>query len=382
MKKIIVGLMVILVIGAGSYYYKNNSKTQESSSKYEVFKVNKSTFKKVVEVDGVVKAMDTKLVYADRPLKVDEVFYSAGDYVKKGEVIMTFDPEDKNTVTRNLKKEKITLKKLERDLKNSKSLFEVGGSSQVEIENIEFEIEKSRLNIEGLEEELAKMLDKIKSPFNGTIISMIAEANYRVNTEVELFEVADLSNLIVVADVPEYSIQGVKLGQEVIIKPDAYDDKFHGIVTKISTLSSATASTSSSNSSSTTTNTEAYVEVEITIENLPKELRPGFNASVDIVTTSIPNAITIPRSSVLEDEKGYYVFVLNDENEIRKNYIKIKDSNKNSIIVNNLRDNISILKNPNIALNGDEQIQVGGNGEGSGNGQGQGRGQGKGQGGS
>lgn len=350
MKKIIAGLTAVVLIGGGFFYYKNNQ-NKDVSTKYQVFSVKKSIFQKIVEADGVVQARDTKLVYADRPLKVDEVFYSAGDYVKKGEIIMTFDPEDKNTVIRNLKKEQINLKKLERNLKNAVSMFEVGGSSQVEIEDLEFDIKKSKLDIEGLQEELSKMLDEIKSPFDGTIISMIAEANYRVNTEVELFEVADLSDLIVVANVPEYSIHGVSLDQDVRIRPDAYQEEFHGVVSKISTLSSATVSNSSNtNNNSTASDTEAYVEVEITIENLPEELRPGFNSSVDIIISSMDDVVSIPRVSVLEDEKGYYVFILNAEQKIRKNYISIKDSNSSMVAVDNLEEDMSILRNPYAAM--------------------------------
>jgi len=364
MKKIIVGLTAIVIIGGGFAYY-GTTQNKDVSKEYQIFNVKKSTFEKIVEADGVVQARDTKLVYADRSLKVDEVFYTAGDYVKKGEIIMTFDPEDKNTVIRNLKKEEINLKKLERDLKNAISMFQVGGSSQVEIENIEFDIRKSKLNIDGLQEELSKMLDEIKSPFDGTIISMIAEANYRVNTEVELFEVADLSDLIVVANVPEYSIQGILLGQDVRIRPDAYKDEFHGVVSKISTLSTATASNSSSSSSSTTNDTEAYVEVEITIENLPRELRPGFNSSVDIIVNSIDDIVSIPRASILEDEKGYYVFILNTEKKIKKNYVDVKESNSSMVIIDNLPEGMSILKNPYIALEENQEVKIG-NGQGKG----------------
>ena len=369
MKKIIVAIVVLGIIGGGISYY-GITKNKDISMEYQVFNVKKSTFEKVVEADGVVEARDTKLVYADRSLKVEKVFYSAGDYVKKGAIIMTFDPEDKNTVIRNLKKEKINLKKMERNLKNATSMFEVGGSSKVEIEDVEFEIKKLKLNIEGLEEELSKMLDQIKSPFDGTIISMIAEANYRVNTEVELFEVADLSDLIVVANVPEYNIHGILLGQSVTIRPDAYQEDFYGVVSKISTLSSATVSNSTnSNNNSTITDTEAYVEVDITIENLPKELRPGFNSSVDIIISSFENIISIPRSSILEDEKGYYVFILNIEQKIRKTYINIKDSNSSMVIVDNLREDVSILKNPYIALKENQEVKVG-DGKGKGKDQG------------
>lgn len=358
MKKIIVSLIVLGIIIGGTIYYRT-AQNKDVSKEYQVFNVQKSTFEKIVEADGVIQARDTKLIYADRSLKVDEVFYTAGDYVKKGEIIMTFDPEDKNTVIRKLKIEQINLKKLERNLKNAVAMFQVGGSSQVEIEDIEFDINKSKLNIEGLQEELSKMLDEIKSPFDGTIISMIAEANYRVNTEVELFEIADLSNLIVIADVPEYNIYGILLGQDVNIRPDASKDEIHGVVTNISTLSSATESNSSNKSSSTSADTEAYVEVEITIDDLPEELRPGFNSSVDIIVSSIDDVVSIPRASILEDKKGYYVFILNDEQRIRKNYVEIKESNSSMIIIDNLPEGISILKNPYVALQENQEVKTG-----------------------
>jgi RND family efflux transporter MFP subunit len=359
LKKTIIIIAIFLLGITGFIFYKRTILSEETKRSYSVYKVKRSDFEKIVEADGIIEARDTKLVYADRNLKVDKVYYSEGDYVKIGETIMTFDAEDKNTVIRNLKKEEIALKKLQRDLENKRELFKIGGASKVEVENLQFDIETSLLKIDDFKEELSKMLDEIKSPFNGTIISMIAEENYRVNTEVELFEIADLSDMIIMAEVPEYSINEVSVGQPVRIAPEAYKELFEGRISKISTLSTATTSNSSNQSSSSSSSTEAYVEVEITLENIPAQLRPGFNVKVEIISYVDKDSISIPRISVLEDKKGFYVFELQSDSTVKKKYIDLKTNNSSIVSVEGLDENITILKDPDQVLLEGTKVKIG-----------------------
>ena len=353
-KKMILIIIVIFLAVLAFFLYKKNINSENVDRSYSAYRVEKTDFEKIVEADGVMEARDTKLVYADESLKVDKLYYDEGDYVEKGDVIMTFDPEDKNTVKRELKKEEINLKKLKRDLKNAKELLDIGGSSKTEVEDLEFDIETSLLEIEEYKEELSKMLDEIKSPFNGTIISMVAEENYRVNTEVELFEIADLSDIIVVADVPEYSINGVELGQNVRISPESYKKSFQGTVSKISTLSTATSSDSSSSDE-----TEAYVEVEITMENVPEQLRPGFNVDVEIITSVNKDSIAVPRTSILQEGEKYYVFQINPDSTITKKYIEIQMNNSSVLLVEGLENNMKILKDPDQILTEGTVVTIG-----------------------
>jgi RND family efflux transporter MFP subunit len=350
-----ISITIILLLGiSGFFLYQKNLHSEDIKRTYSAYKVEKTDFEKIVEADGVMEARDTKLVYADKSLKVDKVYYDEGDYVKKEDVIMTFDPEDKNAVIRELKKEEINLKKLKRNLKNAEELLKIGGSSKIEVENLEFDIETSLLEIEEYKEELSKILDEIKSPFDGTIISMVAEENYRVNTEVELFEIADLSDIIVVAEVPEYSINGVELGQNVRISPESYNEVFNGTISKISTLSTATSSDGESSD-----DTEAYVEVEITMENVPEQLRPGFNVDIEIITSVNKDSIAVPRTSVLQETNKYYVFQLNSDSTITKKYIKIKMNNSNVLLVEGLDNNIKILRDPDQILTEGTVVKIG-----------------------
>lgn len=322
---------------------------------YRVYTTQRERFEKIIEVDGVVEARDTKLVYADRALKVDDVIYKEGDYVREGEVIMTFDPEDKNKLTRELRKEEIKLRRLERDLVNARELHGAGGMSRVDMENIQFDIETSHINIEDYEEELAKMLDNIRSPFDGTIISMIAEENYRVNTEVELFEMANLSDILIVAEVPEYSIEGVEEGQRAIVRLDAYSQEFSGEVTKISTLSTATTSKNDSSSANTT---EAYVEVEIGVKNLPEGVRPGFNSKVGIVISSTEDTVAVPRTALLEENDREYIVVVNNDGSATKLPVKTGASSGRLIEVVGLEVDKRVVVDPDKGISEGSVIRI------------------------
>jgi len=333
LKRYIAAGLITLTLGGGFIFASKKARAKGSENSYRIYTTKKNNFEKSVEVDGVVEARDTKLVYADRNLKVNDVIYKEGDYVKKGEVIMTFDPEDKNKLARELRKEEINLRMLQRDLRNAVELHGAGGISRVEMENIEFDIKKSLINIEDYEEEMAKMLDFIVSPFDGTIISMIAEENYRVNTEVELFEMANLSDIIIVAEVPEYNINGIMEGQKTTVRLDSHEDEFEGVVSKISTLSTATTSKNDSSSSNTT---EAYVEVEVTVNNLPEGVRPGFNSKVGIITSSSSDTVAIPRTSLLENAGEEFVFLIDENNIARKKPVKTGISSGKLIEVTNL----------------------------------------------
>lgn len=336
------GLIGVALLGG---WIVNTKKTRARGmvNSYRIYTAASGRLEKSIEADGVVEARDTKLVYADRSLKVDDVIYKEGDYVKEGEVIMTFDPEDKNKLTRELRKEELNLRKLRRDLINARELHGAGGMSRVEMEDIEFDIEESLINIEDYEEELSKMLDSIRSPFDGTIISMIAEENYRVNTEVELFEMANLSDIIIMAEVPEYNIEGILEGQKAIVRLDAYESPFEGEVIKISTLSTATSSKNDSNTSNTT---EAFVEVEIAVKDLPEGVRPGFNSKVSIITSETEGAVSVPRTALLEDKSGKYLFTV-DEGNIAMKYPVTTGINSGRLVeVTNLDAGTRVVLDP------------------------------------
>jgi RND family efflux transporter MFP subunit len=348
MKKII---GVFILITAGALFFKIDGKSEEVELKYyETYTVKKQNMENYVEAKAEVEAQNTKKVFVDRALRVKELYFDEGDYVKKGDIIMTFDDEDKNNVLRSLEKEKISLKKYQRNLKNTKELQKIGGATLVDVEDLEYDISTIKINIAEYEEEISKMPDNIKSPFEGTITSMNAEENYRVNTEEELFEIADQSDILLVAQVPEYDIRYIELGQNVRIKPEIYEKKqdVEGKVVEIANISSDESDGT------------AYVEVRIEIAGDKTYLIPGFTADVEIIYFSRDNSIFVPRSSVIEKDGGTYVFSVDDKGSIKKLEVQLGVENTEHIeILNGLSGGEKILKTPDMSLKDGQIITVG-----------------------
>lgn len=350
-KIVVFGLIIVGLYFVVNIYEKEEKKEESMMPTYVAYQVKRSDLDNYVEASGVVEAKDEKKIFIDKSLKVKELYFEEGDYVKKDELIMIFDDEERNSILRNIEKQELELKKLNRDYANSKALFDLGGSSLNEIEDLEYDIRTAELNLDEYKEELEKTIEEIRSPFEGTITSMVAEQNYRVNTEEELLEIADLSNIIITADVPEYDISNVKIGQMVRVKPEVFEKKktLMGKIVEIANISTESDSSS-----------QAYVEVSIALEDSEFKFLPGFTADVEIVYQSKKDTIFVPRTAVLSKDEKTYVYIIDKENIISMKEVELGISNKETIeIVKGLEGNENIIEMADKNLEEGTKINIG-----------------------
>jgi len=348
-KKLIIILVLILVLVGGRFAFTHKNKEVK---KYDVGTVGRGTIEDTIEVDGVIEALNKRKIFINNNLKVTNLFYKKGDFVKKGQIIMKFDPLDKNKLERQIKKEAINLKKLKRTQEEQEKLLKIGGATKNSIRDLELDIEKSELIISEYKEELSKIVSSIKSPFNGTIITMNAEENYRVNLEKPLFEIADLSSVIVTVYIPEYDITKIKIGQKVEVKSAMYGDEktFIGVINKIGTL--ATDNEQYKNS------TSAYVEVEVKLENKENGLKPGFSVTTEVMIFQKKDILLIPRMSINNENGKNYVYTVDSNNKIKKVEVELGVENSESFeILKGLKEGDNFIKIYDASLKDGELIE-------------------------
>jgi multidrug efflux pump subunit AcrA (membrane-fusion protein) len=136
------------------------------------------------------------------------------------------------------------------------------------------------------------------APFNGTVISVGAEAGDLVSSNTVVVALSDLSALRVRAIVDETDISQVDVGQEVEITFDAFPGRrFRGQVLEVpyqGTLSQ---------------NIVTY-EVPISLEGAEGvSLEPGMTANLSIVVARRENVLLIPAMAVQQGEEGNVVMV-------------------------------------------------------------------------
>lgn len=215
----------------------------------------------------------------------------------------------------------------------------VGENKKVKNNQIQQEInslKKLELQLLTRLDELNKLQDVLVSPVTGTILAMVAEENYKVDTEKPVAEVADISQQKVKVELPTYELKGVSVGQKVRVNSDLLDKPLNATVTKIIALAKEVQKNGV---------TDNVVEVEMILDEINSTLRPGYEVKVEIIKANKKNAFVIPTVAVLREDNKNYVFVINKENKLEKKEIKIGMENIVDVEVTGLKVGDKIVTN-------------------------------------
>ena len=195
------------------------------------------------------------------------------------------------------------------------------------------------LKLLGMTDELITGLDhdqQIKSyvpivaPFEGRVIARNLTKGEVVETTEQLFQVADLSNVWVTANIPERDIPFIheddSVGnQPVEVRVKAYPDQvFPGKITYVGdVLDSATRT----------------MRLRIELSNPQGKLKPQMFATVRVYADPEPDRLTVPESAVQRDRERQFVFVQREPGAFEMRDVRVGESNGRIVtIVDGLQD--------------------------------------------
>jgi HlyD family secretion protein len=213
-----------------------------------------------------------------------------------------------------------SLDQAERDLKRQKGLLESKDIAQAtfdqaqarydelkaQLESAKHTLESAQLNLEVLKHNLevadagieqareALSHTVITSPIDGVITRLEAEVGEMVimgtmnNPGTVILEVADLSTMLLVAQVDEADVGKLAVGQKATVHVQAFpDEEFEGVVDSIA-LKHRLSTTATK-----------YFRTEILLGGDVKKLYSGLTAHVDIETLKHENVLNVPSQAVL-----------------------------------------------------------------------------------
>lgn len=220
----------------------------------------------------------------------------------------------------SIEESKVLLADAQRDLKRQQQLLATQDVSQSQVDTAQTKVDQIRAQLdaaernleaeqadlivqqherEAAEAEIAAARDNLSyatilSPINGTVTRINAEAGEMVvtgtmnNPGTVILEVADLSVMLVNAQIEEADIAKVHAGQKAKIRMQAYPDQiFDGVVQTV-----ALAETDEKDG------TKDY-KAEILLNTGGKRIPSGLSADVEISTEQHKNILKIPSQSVL-----------------------------------------------------------------------------------
>ena len=178
----------------------------------------------------------------------------------------------------------------QRDLDAAEASYLQASSSVMATEQ---QIEISKQNIERAQQDLENTI--LTSPMDGTIIAINTEVGETVlgtaqNAGTVIMQIADMSEMIMAAQVDEIEIAKIKPGQSATVYINAYvDDEYTGRLTFIGRQRRPSASGG------------GFFDAEITLD-MPESglLFTGLSANTDIAVETFFDAVRVPSQSVVD----------------------------------------------------------------------------------
>ena len=402
-KKTIYILLAVAVVLIGTLIGLSKSGVignKDKGTEIEIANVAASTIVETVSATGKIQPEIEVKISSEVSGEIIALNVKEGQVVKKGDLLVKINPDlytsSYNRTISNLSGTKAGLNQSEASYKEAKanydrnkSLYDKGIISRADWDKAvaSFEVAKANkqnayYNVQSASATVLEAKDNlgrttIYAPADGTISVLNVELGERVlGTQqmagTEILRVANLNNMEVEVDVNENDIVKIKVGDKANVEVDAYLKKqFKGVVTSISNSASSTLTADQV--------TNFKVKVRILKESYQDLLqgkpstyspfRPGMTATVDIITNTKSNILTVPISSVVVKSdtaavKEIKVEDPNDEKSKPKSdkkfecvFVKVGNKAKIRIIKTGIQDDTNIevlsgLKKGDVVITG------------------------------
>lgn len=405
-KKILVGVLALIIVGAAAYLIFFNkkgkpttaktgeetaqpaAKPEESALPVRVVLVKRGDLVMRLESPGEAYtekkiALKTEVTGTIKSLNVKE-----GLHVRAGEVLVEIDDQeyrlrwersealrlkylsdlllDKQFAPPNKEMDAGAverIKKAEQDFSKAGSLYGQGLISREDFEKAKRSYETLLIESGVKQEEVmaaakgltqaeidAKIAQmelertKIRAPFAGIISDIKVSPQEYISPGRELFTLVDISRIKVQARVLESEIGKMKVGYEATLRFSAYPGKtFKGHVEAVSPIINPEDRTCA---------------VHIAVDNTQEEIKPGMHAEVEIAADIYKDRVLVPQEAVLVRGGRKLVFAV-EEGLAKWRYIEVGLENKDyAEVLDGIKEGEMVIVEGHFTLAHDARVQV------------------------
>ena len=288
----------------------------------QVTPVNRETITAKVSANGKIQAVAKVDISANIMGQVTRLAVKEGDFVKKGQFIMEIDPSRSKANTEslqaNVEAANTELQSAEARLAQAKADFARAEANRKAgiIALADFEqqrtalttatntaqssrrrVEQARADLRGASVSLR--YSTITAPMDGVVTARRIEQGETAVIGVQnqagtvLVTISDMSKVEAELEVDEASIPDVKVGQNSLVRIDAYPNQsFDAVVTEVGGSPLLKLSQ----------NEATKFKVKVQMKNPPPTIKPGLSAQAEIFTGSRENALSIPLQALVMKE--------------------------------------------------------------------------------
>jgi HlyD family secretion protein len=289
--------LAIATLGGTTWFYKRAD--GKEAPVYRTAPVTRASLRSTVSATGTLQAVTTVQVGTQVSGQISQIYVDFNDKVKKGELLARIDPTLQQQAVEDaqaqLEKAQAQLTQAQADYTRSKALIDARVITQSEFDATQstFAVQQATVKSAQIALDRAKQnlsYTSIYAPIDGVIVERNVDVGQTVAASLsapQLFLIAnDLSEMQILASVDESDIGQIKDGQPVQFTVQSYPGQsFTGTVKQVRLQST------------TQDNVVSYTAV-VGVENTSRKLLPGMTATVQFVTASASNVLTVPNAAL------------------------------------------------------------------------------------
>ena len=328
-KPVVRSVLLLLVLaaaaGVGWWFYL---KPQPEAAPQTVA-VARGDVQQTVLATGILEASSLVSVGAEVSGRIEKLDVNLGDVVKAGDVLAEIDSHDQQNAVATaqaalamaqaqLRAQQATVKQnqatLDRDTQmEAKGIVATSdletaqaavATAAAQIDVINAQIQQANINVATAELNLSRT--KVTAPMDGTVVSVLVDEGQTVNavqSSPTIVKLADLTNMVIKAQISEADVPHVKPGQPVYFtilgEPDT---RINAKLLSIDPAPDSIATESDTTTPSTTT--AIYYNGLFQVPNPDGKLRIDMTAAVTVVLQDAKDALTVPSAAVHKSPRG------------------------------------------------------------------------------
>jgi len=247
------------------------------------------------------------------PARISQIHIKIGDWVKKGQRLVTLQSEEVGNAKSDFYKAQADHELATVNYERQRRLFDRGvgakkdsltAEADLKVAQASLDAAEKKLHVLGFSEQEIETINKshqidpiisLYAPIAGKVIQNNAVLGSMIDQETEILVLLDPTILWTDAEIYEKDIAKIRLGMTVELNVPAYPgETFSGKITYIGDVLKEDTRT---------------ITVRSEVENRDYKLKPGMFASIRIALNHQSQALVVPQEAVLEDKGDKIAFI-------------------------------------------------------------------------
>ena len=339
--------------------------TPKINKKYIVSKIKRENLELFVDMKGTVAANNVTKIGLDVNLSVDDVYFKAGDFVKKGDIIVKFSDYQKSDISE--KRALLAVKNAQ--LRNFEKQQELGMDVNQKIQEVKGEINGLELEVKDEMKNAVLVQRTVRSPFDGYIVEIKAVKGGIVNKNEPVVVLAKKNDLKIISEsMTDEKIKNLGIGNMAEVSlfrrenKKAGEEKTLEELVEIKNDKSEKGFKNRDNKGDLDLFSEKKViEAELikinkvvnmnVLEFLPISFRDLFlseQVDIRVIYRKKENVLVVPKKAIIFKNQKSYIYLIDKNNLVRERevFVGVDNGEKIEIFGMNIEEGMEIVENP------------------------------------